>query len=330
MNLISHILSTGYCWLQGPPLPHPHLSCPGGHSSGKSRITTSSLHCSICSTDLELSPNLINHLHRVFDTQSRSHHIGQRQDQLRQIVHAVDATTPAPLCLASKHHHRRQQQPQAKEKGKTDIAMMDDFVSESESDYTSYWRDWVCCTLHCMTCGWRWCGVKLFRACLARCHHRCVSASFQQTLNHHNLPPFPPCYIPCPSLMTALASTKRVLDTVVMPEPPRKRARRLTGWIYEQFISSRGNEYFCEIDEEYLTDRFNLTGLNTEVQYYQYALDLITDVFDVDCDDEMRETIEKSARHLYGLVHARYIVTTRGLGKMVCCGLCEMRRDAID
>jgi casein kinase II subunit beta len=47
-------------------------------------------------------------------------------------------------------------------------------------------------------------------------------------------------------------------------------------------------------------------------------LDLVTDVFDLDCDDEMRETIEKSARHLYGLVHARYIVTTRGLAKMVC------------
>jgi Casein kinase II regulatory subunit len=31
----------------------------------------------------------------------------------------------------------------------------------------------------------------------------------------------------------------------------------------------------------------------------------------------MREAIEKSARHLYGLVHARYIVTTRGLAKMV-------------
>ncbi|KAK6193413.1 hypothetical protein LQW54_012477 [Pestalotiopsis sp. IQ-011] len=103
--------------------------------------------------------------------------------------------------------------------------MMDDFASESDSDYTSYWRDW--------------------------------------------------------------------------------------------FISSRGNEYFCEIDEDYLTDRFNLTGLNTEVQYYQYALDLITDVFDLDCDDDMRETIEKSARHLYGLIHARYIVTTRGLAKML-------------
>ncbi|EMT66701.1 Casein kinase II subunit beta-2 [Fusarium odoratissimum] len=110
--------------------------------------------------------------------------------------------------------------------------MMDDYVSESDSDYTSYWRDWA---------------------------------------NHGSL----------------------------------------------QFISSRGNEYFCEIDEDYLTDRFNLTGLNTEVQYYQYALDLVTDVFDLECDDEMREAIEKSARHLYGLVHARYIVTTRGLTKML-------------
>lgn len=84
-----------------------------------------------------------------------------------------------------------------------------------------------------------------------------------------------------------------------------------------QFVASRGNEYFCEIDEEYLTDRFNLTGLNTEVHYYQHALDLVNDSFDLDCDDEMREAIEKSARHLYGLVHARYIVTTRGLAKMV-------------
>jgi len=64
--------------------------------------------------------------------------------------------------------------------------------------------------------------------------------------------------------------------------------------------------------------------LNTEVQYYQYALDLVTDVFDLDCDDDMREQIEKSARHLYGLVHARYIVTTRGLAKMAsqkCCAV---------
>ncbi|KAK6443299.1 casein kinase 2 regulatory subunit [Oleoguttula sp. CCFEE 5521] len=90
-----------------------------------------------------------------------------------------------------------------------------------------------------------------------------------------------------------------------------------TSYWRDWFIAARGNEYFCEIDEDYLTDRFNLTGLNTEVQYYQYALDLVTDVFDIEVDDDMREQIEKSARHLYGLVHARYIVTTRGLAKMM-------------
>lgn len=95
-------------------------------------------------------------------------------------------------------------------------------------------------------------------------------------------------------------------------------------WI-EQFMSSRGNEYFCEIDEDYLTDRFNLTGLNADVQYYQYALDLVTDVFDLECDDDMREQIEKSARHLYGLVHARFITTIRGLAKMVSCTKPEIR-----
>lgn len=48
-------------------------------------------------------------------------------------------------------------------------------------------------------------------------------------------------------------------------------------WI-DWFLETKGNEYYCEIDEEYILDRFNLTGLNTEVQqYYNEALDMITD-----------------------------------------------------
>lgn len=47
-------------------------------------------------------------------------------------------------------------------------------------------------------------------------------------------------------------------------------------WL-DWFLSQKGHEYFCEIDEEYILDRFNLTGLNTEVQYYNMAMDLITD-----------------------------------------------------
>ena len=37
-------------------------------------------------------------------------------------------------------------------------------------------------------------------------------------------------------------------------------------------------EYFAEVDEDYILDRFNLTGLNSDVvQEYSRALDLITD-----------------------------------------------------
>jgi len=49
-------------------------------------------------------------------------------------------------------------------------------------------------------------------------------------------------------------------------------------WI-SWFLGCKGNEYFCEIDEDYITDRFNLTYLNNEVNHYNDALDLITDTF---------------------------------------------------
>jgi hypothetical protein len=34
-------------------------------------------------------------------------------------------------------------------------------------------------------------------------------------------------------------------------------------------------------------------------------------------DEKVREQIEKSARHLFGLIHARFVITSRGLMKMV-------------
>lgn len=64
-------------------------------------------------------------------------------------------------------------------------------------------------------------------------------------------------------------------------------------------------------------DRFNLTGLNVEVPRMQPAIDIITDSFSQECTDQEREKLEKSARHLYGMIHARYILTARGLQKML-------------
>lgn len=250
--------------------------------------------------------------------------------------------------------------------------MMDDFVSESESDYTSYWRDWVSslsytlpscvysrtrrhkhrvasgshaasvCVLRTKVCS-RWAATTC-RASPLRGILFLSGPSTRRHPNQHSIMDRE-WVVEQPQYLDSVDDSIGVTCSDLPSEKHRRKRLKhserthdsgsdytgyseliedswLTDTFLYQFISSRGNEYFCEIDEEYLTDRFNLTGLNTEVQYYQYALDLVTDVFDVDCDDDMREAIEKAARHLYGLVHARYIVTTRGLGKMVRLSRC--------
>eukprot|EP01070_Trichotokara_eunicae_P008417 Trichotokara_eunicae@DN5749_c1_g1_i1.p1 len=90
------------------------------------------------------------------------------------------------------------------------------------------------------------------------------------------------------------------------------------GWI-AWFCGLEGHEYFCEVELDYARDPFNLCGLKSKIPLYDTALDMIVCPIAPDKDD-LRENgfleLFRAATELYGLIHARYITSLKGLYAM--------------
>ena len=94
---------------------------------------------------------------------------------------------------------------------------------------------------------------------------------------------------------------------------------------------------FCEVERAYIEDGFNLYGLRACVSNFSDCLDLILDRIGPDDSDDSHLT--QSACTLYGLIHARYIVTAHGLdsmynkvsvvGVVIVCSYCWYRHVAL-
>jgi casein kinase II subunit beta len=74
------------------------------------------------------------------------------------------------------------------------------------------------------------------------------------------------------------------------------------------------HEMFCKVERSYIEDGFNLYGLRQYVANFSDCLDLILDRIGPEDSDDSHLT--QSACTLYGLIHARYIITAHGLDAM--------------
>ncbi len=83
------------------------------------------------------------------------------------------------------------------------------------------------------------------------------------------------------------------------------------GWI-QWFCQLSGNEYFVEIDEDFLKNKINLIGIKCK----QYIETMLSNEYPKEPISE--ENIEnlQTIKEIYGLIHKRFISTNKGLALM--------------
>ena len=84
------------------------------------------------------------------------------------------------------------------------------------------------------------------------------------------------------------------------------------GWI-EWFCNMEGNEFFVEIDEEFIQNNKNLIGINCK-KYLETLLSP-NPPKDNSINEEYMEKLQ-NIKEIYGLIHKRFIYTSKGLSLM--------------
>lgn len=100
-------------------------------------------------------------------------------------------------------------------------------------------------------------------------------------------------------------------------------------WIH-RFCTELGNDFFCEVDKDFIKDFSNLLGLEEMIVQFEEALNIILDQNDRARIDNMcsapsngfvqkvtDKSLNKKTEKLYSLIHARFILTDRGCKKML-------------
>lgn len=85
-------------------------------------------------------------------------------------------------------------------------------------------------------------------------------------------------------------------------------------WV-EAHCRTPGNEFLCEVERSFIEDAFNLYGLRNQIPYFEDCVDIILDRLDVE-DLADPDGMSSLTAQLYGMIHARFILTAHGLNTM--------------
>jgi len=121
------------------------------------------------------------------------------------------------------------------------------------------------------------------------------------------------------SLLGWVKKKKEETKPITTKDPVPAILHPAESWM-KRFLKLKKNRYFCKIDKEFLEDTFSHYGVSRLVKGYRLVIKIILDKANSEdyweASKADRRSLDHRAAQLYGLLHARFIVTQVGLHRM--------------